>query len=251
MIQELLKKLGFTEKQIAIYTAVLEHGRLNYTDLSKKTKLNRTTVYSVAKELLDRGVLQEDLTSPVKALLAAPPEALSVMTTQEEKNLHEKKSLIARTIDEIRSLPSVSHYVAPAITFIPEQRMGQYLREKSDEWNVGLMTSDKTWWGFQDVSFVSKYGDWIDWYWKQAPTDIVLKLFSNDEASEREMRTRTPARREIRYWKSKETFTGTLWVIGDTVITINTRESPFSLVEMRDRNMAQNLRAVFSTLWEK
>lgn len=251
MISELLEKLGFTKKETAVYVAVLKHGRLSYTDVSRKTGLNRTTVYSVARELLARGILQEDFATPVKALVAAPPEALSVLTAHEEEQLNGKKALVEKAVEEIRSMPTVSGYVAPAITFIPEARIDAYMRERNDAWNAAVLASDKTWWGFQDVSFVSKYGDWIAWYWDRAPEEIVLKLFSNDETIEREMQKRTPSRREIRYWEGEQTFTGTLWVVGDFVITINAREHPFCLVETRDRTLAQNLRTVFSALWAK
>lgn len=250
MLKETLSKLGFSEKEIGVYTAVLEHGKLSYTDISKKTGFNRTTVYSVAKDLLARGVLQEDLATPVKALMAASPEALSVMTTQEEEQLKEKKRLVAEAIKDIRALPPTSHFVAPTITFIPGERIDQYMRERLEAWNNDGMAYDKTWWGFQDVSFVAKYGEWIEWFWKQAPKGLSLKLFSNDAAQERDMQTRTPSRREIRFWNGEYMFTGTLWVIGDTVININTDGTPSSLTETRDPVLAQNLRTVFAKLWE-
>lgn len=251
MLQEILKNIGFSEKEIAIYSVILENGRISYTDIAKKTSMNRTTVYSVAKDLLMRGVIQEDLASPVKALVAAPPESLAVTTSAEEKILKEKMVLISKAIEDIRSMPSISHYVAPAITFIPEKRIATHLRERNDEWNRNILASDRTWWGFQDTSFVSEFGEWIAWYWQHAPNDIVLRLFSNNTTIERTMQTQTPSRREIRFWKGEQAFTGTLWVIGDTVITINTREHPFSLVETRDKILAQNLRTVFMTLWNQ
>ncbi len=250
MLKETLKKLGFSEKEAVVYITVLEHGQLSYTDISQKTGLNRTTVYSVTKELLTRGVLQEDLGAPVKTLVPTSPEALTIITTQEEKRLQEKKQLITQAMNDIRALPSASQYVAPTISFIPEQRIASYLRERSNAWNEDVLASDKTWWGFQDVSFVTKYSDWIEWYWAHAPKDIVLKLFSNDATAEQETQKRTPSRREIRYWTGEQTFTGTLWVIGDTVININTRQTPFTLVETHDRILAQNLRTVFTKLWE-
>ena len=129
--------------------------------------------------------------------------------------------------------------------------MENYIYKQTPAWNESILKGDKIWWGFQDVSFVSAYGDWIEWYWQRAPEEVTLRLFSNDESIERDMQTRTPARRAIRFWKGEQAFTGTLWVIGDTVVTINTRQKPFTLVETRDRLLAQNLRTVFAALWEK
>jgi len=251
MLQDILNKIGFSDKQITIYTAVLQHGRLSYTDISKKTGLNRTTVYSVAQELLARGVLQEDFSTPVKALVAAPPEALSVMTASEEERLQKKKVLIDEAIENIRSMPTVSGYIAPAITFIPQERIMQYFKQRNDEWNASLMATDKTWWGYNDIDFIAQYSEeWLSWYWDLAPKEILLKLFSNDEKVEHELKKRMPSRREIRFWEGDHVFTGSLWIIGEYVVTVNVRQSPHYLIEMRDKALAQNLRTVFAEMWK-
>lgn len=250
MLQDTLKQIGFSEKETLVYLAILENGRLSFTDISKKTGLNRTTTYSVAQELITRGVLQEDFSTPVKALVTAPPEALAIMTTQEEEQLNKKKVLISKVIDNIRSMPAASGYVAPSITFIPQQRIAQHLRQRTAEWNAHAMANDSIWWGFQDVTFVDVHGDWIKWYWESSPKNLVLKLFSNDKAIEKQMQSQTPTRREIRFWKGEQDFTGTLWISGDFVIMINTREKPYSLIEMRDKLLAQNLRTVFTEMWK-
>lgn len=250
MLKDTLLKIGFSEKEADIYIAVLEHGRLSYTDLSKKSGLNRTTTYSAAQELIARGVLHEDFTSPVKALVAAPPEALSTIIATEEDHLQKKKILIQEAIENIRSTPTASGYIAPAITFIPQARIAQYLKQRTPEWNASILAHDGIWWGFQDVTFVKHYGDWIKWYWDTSPKEIILKVFSNDEAIEQEMQSKTPSRRMIRFWKGEHAFTGTLWINGDYVGMVNTRETPFTLVEMRDRTLAQNLRTVFAEMWK-
>lgn len=250
MIQNLLTQIGFSDKEIAVYMAILEHGRLSYTDLAKASGLNRTTTYSVARDLLSRGLLQEDFSSPVKVLVIASPEALMTTTAREEATLSEKKNLIKNVIEEIRSVPTAAGYVAPAITFIPEQRIAQYLKQRNDEWNASLVKTDKTWWGFNDVDFIAIYGPaWLDWYWTKAPKGIVTKVFSNDRAAEREMQKHQPADRHIRFWQNDHVFTGCLWIVGEYIITTNVRQSPHYLIEMRDKTLAHNLRTVFSALW--
>jgi hypothetical protein len=250
MIQNLLTQIGFSDKEIAVYMAVLEHGRLSYTDLAKASGLNRTTTYSVAGDLLSRGLLQEDFSSPVKALVIASPEALMTTTAREEAALSQKKNLVKNIVDEIRSAPAASGYVAPAITFIPEQRIAQYLKQRNDAWNESLMQTDKTWWGFNDTDFIAKYGpDWLDWYWPKAPKGIVTRVFSNDKEVEREMQKHQPTDRQIRFWKGDHVFTGCLWIVGECIVTTNVRQSPHYLIEMRDKTLAHNLRTVFSALW--
>src|SRR3989338_3820252 len=61
MLHSLLKQLDFNDKEITIYLAILEKGKINPSEVAQITGINRTTVYSVAKELIRRGIVSEDL----------------------------------------------------------------------------------------------------------------------------------------------------------------------------------------------
>ena len=56
-------------------------------------------------------------------------------------------------------------------------------------------------------------------------------------------------RRQIRFWEGDSDFTGTLWMVGDYIIMIQTVERPFYLVEIHDAVLAHNMREVFKKLW--
>ena len=187
-----------------------------------------------------------------KSLVAAPPESLSYLFETEEKRLQEKKALVEKAIEEVRAMPSTSGYIAPIVNFIPQERIAQYFVQRNDVWNESLLEHDKTWWGFNDIQFIEQYGmNWLSWYWEHAPKDILVKIFSNDQKIERQLMEQMPKERTIRFWKGNHEFTGSLWIIGEYVVTVNVRQEPHYLVEMRDRILAQNLRTVFATLWEQ
>jgi hypothetical protein len=113
------------------------------------------------------------------------------------------------------------------------------------------MEYDGVWWGFQDPKFVLHYQKWIDWFWQNvAPSGFVLNLLSNKAAIEKVMQEKEYAnRRNIKVWKETKKFTGTLWVAGDYVITINTSERPHYLVEFYNVLLAHNLRELFKGIW--
>ena len=60
MINDLLKQLGFGDKEILIYLTLLQHGKLTPSSLAKIVNLNRSTVYSIAKDLAAKGIIAED-----------------------------------------------------------------------------------------------------------------------------------------------------------------------------------------------
>ena len=89
MIEDTLRQLGFNEKEIRVYLAVLQHGHMTPADIAKLTRINRTTVYSIAKELVKRSVLTEDLGGANRRLIARPPKEFEQLIKKEEENVAE------------------------------------------------------------------------------------------------------------------------------------------------------------------
>jgi hypothetical protein len=249
---EILKKLGLTEKQAQVYTCVLEQGKSTYTTIAKLTDLNRTTVYSVAQELQTKRLVTEDLAGPIAYLVAAPLEDLELLLIEEQRSLELKKRWLQEAVRELTPLQNKAGYQAPKIQFIEEKNLSTYLHKRTPLWNQSLLEYDGTWWGFNDPSVIKYYQTWIDWYWKHhAPPGIHVKLISNESPIETEMRTRGYERRQIKFWDKSHNFSGSIWVIGDYTVLVNTQHRPHSLVEIHDKTWAHNLREMFKGLWEE
>ena len=242
----MLRQLGFSDKEIDVYLAILKQGRVLPAVVAKQTGLNRSTVYSVASELLKRGVIKEDLGGPVRYLVAQPPEDLMQLASREEQALTKKKQLIQEAVIDLQSLVAGAVYTPPKIAFITQDEIRHYMRKRTPVWNESIMKTDKFYWGYQDHTFVDAYGDWIDWYWTQAvPKGLHLILLSNRSETEKRMVKKQYVHREIRFWKDAGEFTATLWIMGDYVVMIATRQEPHYLVEIHDAVLANNLREVF------
>ncbi len=52
---ELLTKTGLSKKEAAIYTALLEHGALSLSDISKETHINRPALYQLLPKMKKNG----------------------------------------------------------------------------------------------------------------------------------------------------------------------------------------------------
>lgn len=253
MIQQLLKQIGFSEKETEVYLAVLGQGKITPADIAKITNINRATVYSIAKELIKRGVVAEDLGGKTRYLVALPPQDLDQLAKREEKKLEQKKEIINKAIKELSKTAQNRRYSIPKIVFISEEDLENYLYKQSPVWNESILKKDpaKTWWGFQDHSFVVHYEKWIDWYWQEAPAQISLQLLSNKSEIEKTMQAKKYARRKIKFWGQSKNFTATTWICGDYAVMIVTNQRPHYLVEIHDEVLAHNLREVFKGIWQK
>ncbi|MFA6432539.1 MAG: helix-turn-helix domain-containing protein [Candidatus Paceibacterota bacterium] len=253
MINDLLVKLGFTEKEILVYLAVLENGKISPAVVSTLTNIKRPTVYSVGKELIKRGVITEDTQGSGSYFVALPPENLVEAIKKEELIISEKKQVIKELMGELENLPRSKSYSVPKMRFIDEYNIRDFMYKQAPVWDQSMIQSQNhTWWGFQDHTFVENKDlqEWIAWYWTRSPKEINLKLISNDTQAEKEMQEKKFPGRYIKFWKKGFNFTTTNWIVGDYVVFTMTRQRPNYIVEIHDAVYAENMRQVFKNLWD-
>src|SRR3989338_5688972 len=252
MLYDLLDQLGFSKKEADVYVCILQHGKIAAVDIAKLTGINSTTVYSVAKELLNKKVIREDLASSKGYFLARPPEDLHGIIEKEKLQLNKREHAINKAIGELSTIAKSASYAVPKIVFVDEDELDKFCYDQSKKWSDSVGQFDGVWWGFQDHTFVEHYEKWIQWFWRQPFTaNDSLRMYSNESQIEEKMKSSKITRRQIRFWKGETPISSTLWILGDYIVMIVTRTRPFYAVEIKDAMLAANLRSVFGELWGK
>ncbi|HEX8974066.1 MAG TPA: helix-turn-helix domain-containing protein [Patescibacteria group bacterium] len=249
MIQELLQKLGLSEKEIEVYLAIFGQGKTTPARLAKATKINRSTVYAVLNTLKEKGLVIEDITSKVLYFSPASAEQVEEMFYYQQEELKEKKKIAAKLAEELEKMPQSKEYSIPKIRFVEEGDMEDFLFSQMERWYGSMQRADKTFWGFQDPSFVQHNLKWLSWVWKKYP-DMFVKLLSNQSEVEEKIEKDFPEERSIKFWGKELDFSATTWCIGDYLVMITTRQKPFYLVEIHDAVLAHNMREVFKKIWK-
>ena len=250
MFEELLKKLGLNDKERLTYKTIAETGKVSTARIARLTKINRTTIYSVCGELKKLGLIKESIGEKVAYWMPREGSELDRVIATEREALARKVETIDSLKETLKGIFGSKIFSIPKIRYIEEAEVASYLHEAVPKLNESLLsTNETTWWGFQDHTYVEHYEKWIVWYWKHAPKQIDLKLFSNDSTIEKHMVEQKINRRQIRFWNGGNDFTGTLWITGDFVTMIQTSERPHYLVEIHDAVLAHNMREVFKKLW--
>lgn len=250
--QETLKKIGFTDKEIKVYLALLKNGRTTPTTLAKLCNITRPTVYNIAKALLTKGVIAEDLGGKTLYLTPLPTKSLQQIVDKPRRELEDKEELVKKAISELSLITAEKEYPVPKIRFVEADKLENFLYDNTAKWNTALLEADGIWWGFQDHSLVEHFQKWIFWFWKQKEYRIdrvKTRLLSNVSPIEEKMGKKLPrTKRDIRFIPGMN-FTSTVWVTGDYLIMISTQKHPFYLVEIHDAALAHNMREVFKKLW--
>lgn len=248
-LRELLKELGFTEKEVVVYLAVLKRRRVAPAELSQSTHLNRTTVYAVANSLISKGLLAEDLAGKKRTLFAVPPGELQKLLRKEEREFKEREKTIAALMRELALAQVGAEYPVPKVRFVEDADIESFLYDSLKKWNESAKKYDGVWWGFQDHAFVGYYKAWLDWLWKNTPPGIEVKLLSNQSDIEKRLAGKYP-KRSIKFWDKAGQFTATTWVVGDFLVLLQTAAKPFYLIEIHDALLAHNQREVFKNIWK-
>jgi sugar-specific transcriptional regulator TrmB len=254
MYQELLRKLGLDDKEIAVFITVLEQGKITPATVATITGINRSTVYSISKVLSDKGILTIDTTSEPIYLVIESAEVLKQIILKEERLLIEKKEIITESIKVLENIPKSKNYSVPKIRFYNEREINDTYYQKIPIWvESALQTNEPSWWGFQDVSLVENFPKWITDNYKLVPENFSTHIFTNANKPEKDMHLKiSDIRRTIKYLDKKQhKFTATQVVLGDYIIYVMTNEKPYYMIEIHDRVMAHNLRETFKLLWEK
>lgn len=254
MIEELLKNINFNNKEIQVYLCILEHGKISNAAVSKITKINRTTVYSVSKELIKKGVITEEIGGAHGYYTALPIEELRELYKKEEELLVKKRDQIESLIKELQVIPKSKNYSVPKIKFIEEYQLNDFLYRRLPFWIESAKNKDFNWWGFQDPSVLEQYKEWNNYFWDIIPENMGIRVFTNKKQPENSMAEKAgdlKERRQVKYLDGGREFSASYQVIGDYVIFLASSQHPHYLVEIHDVVMAENLRGIFREMWDR
>lgn len=247
-----LKRIGLKDKEIELYKVLLEHGRTTPSQLSKLTGINRATVYASVNGLIAQGLVVEDLAGSVLHYLPLPPKNLLKTIHNSRRELADKEKMVKQAIKDLSQISAGGQYIIPKINFVEEKNLEKYLYDNAARWNKELLKFDGTWWGFQDHSLVENFEDWILWVGKSKEYNhpkINAKLLSNNSSIEAKMENKIPKSKRNTRFTNDMNFTSTVWIVGEYIVTISTRQHPFYLIEIHDAVLAHNLRETFKKLW--
>lgn len=249
MNEKSLFALGLDKKEVSLYKAVARARMISPSDLAKMIGIKRTTAYSMARGLVEKGLLLEDTTQRPRVFVPAGRDDMIGVVEQEQRRFEERQRLLLQLGEEVSNREAEETYPVPQIRFIQEEKIEPFLNQRIVEWSKSMEEVDPVFWGYQDPTLLEHYEPWIQKYWDYAPKHFEVKLLTNLAAPEKGVAGKYE-RRFTKFWGGATNFISTTWIIGDYVIILNTRKHPFYLIEIHDKLMAHDQREVFRNLWE-
>ena len=163
-----LKKMGLSDKEARLYLTLLKHGKMKPSALANLTKISRPLVYSLAKGLLSKGIISEDISGKTIHFIPLPPPSLERLIMDVKREAREKEGLIRKAIADLSLISAGKQYPVPKIRMVEEKDLEKFLFDNLAKWQDEIIASDGIWWGFQDNKFVELFKEWISATWLSA-----------------------------------------------------------------------------------
>ncbi|MEO6536466.1 MAG: helix-turn-helix domain-containing protein [Candidatus Paceibacterota bacterium] len=249
MDEQLLTSLGLNEREIKLYRAVLGAKELTPIELAKNAGIKRTTAYSAARSLVEKGLLIEDSSRRPKVFRPSMPEDINITIETERKRSEERQQILKQLSENVAVANQQVTYPIPRIKFIEGSKLEQYFKQAFPLWIQSMEDSgDYGLWGFQDSTLVDVFENQLHRWWKIVPAESEVYLLTNLSGGEKRFKGQYE-RRHMKYWGEATDFISSTWVAGDYMVIINTRTKPFYAIEIHSRPLAHDQREVFRNLW--
>ena len=238
--QELAGALGLSEKELAVYLTVLELGEGYVQDISRKSGLQRTSVYNFLEALRERQLVSEIKKGKRRLFSAASPHLL---LEKQKSNASSIEKLMPRLLaiqNSVRSKPRVSFY--EGIEGIKEiYRMTLRDKQIIYAWEDLDRTRDML-----PPAFFKGYPE------ERAAKKVPARCIDRDTAFARQWTAENNVRlaRESRFIDSEE-FGTEINVFGHKVAFFGyNKKNPFGVV-IDDVGIATAVRVVWQELWDR
>lgn len=103
-IQVVLKNFGLSEKEIAVYLALIELGSSSVRTISGKAKINRGTTYDILKSLINMGIISYYNKESKQYFIAERPETLLAVIDKKQEELKEIKLNIEESLPLFKTI---------------------------------------------------------------------------------------------------------------------------------------------------
>ena len=251
-VQRRLQRFGLTSKQAEIYILLLREGNLRISDIVRKLKIPRSSVYEILKGLLELGLTEEIVENSYKVIKAYPIGSI-------RHRLTEKINLLERQNSELGSLEKALE-VLPAIKS-PVPITIRYYKGKSGArqlfWNSlsakGILYVESEW-GRGRYLGIDFYKRFVAESNERDVKEQVLTNSSEQVLTSIRQHINTPVSRTsietIRCFNSE-----TLLFKGETLIYDNIyayiilKNKEISGFEIESKQFCDTQRAIFESMW--
>jgi sugar-specific transcriptional regulator TrmB len=137
MNKEIFKEIGFTEGEVKVYFALLEHGKSKTGAISKYSGVHTSKVYLILDRLIEKGLVSYIVEANIKYFQPSDPERLIEYVNTKKRVLIEQEEELKKIIPEIKEKQKFAKYKQSASVYEGYKGIKALFEEMLDTWKKG------------------------------------------------------------------------------------------------------------------
>ena len=104
MDTSLLKEIGLTDNEIKVYLTMLEEDENLASTIAEKTKINRSLMYTILNNLMEKGMISCVIKENRKYFMATDPKKILDVLREKEEIIKQQEEAVKQLIPNLRKL---------------------------------------------------------------------------------------------------------------------------------------------------
>ena len=232
--KQVLENIGFSNKEIYVYTALLELDTATPTQVSKKTDLNRSSCYDVLDILVKRGLVSKLKKNKKIYFHAGDPRELFGYLEREKseavRSIDKKKKLVEEALPELLTMLNPSS-TRPKVELF-EGAKG--VREAYED----TLTADGVYYAYANFETMHEGlpNFFPEYYERRVKAGILGRgIFSNNEINRKQfLKNKEEMREGVLLLNKDEQFTPEIIIYNDKMLIVSWKEKLAVRIESRE-----------------
>lgn len=236
--------LGCTQKHVKFYLALFALGPATMSEIIKKSRLQRSTAYLIATDLIELRLIREDHKPYKKQFIAAEPDYILQKLEAKHRQLGRNNIAYSEALPELRT-----EYRSP----LAQPRVHTYTGKAGllAVWKDILETKQEILlWTNQEIERLFFGEDIHDAFIKERiQKGIATRVLAVDSPRGKELQSSDDsALRQTQLLPAEITFTSETYIYGDKIAILDVGNDFFCVIT-ESRQIADSHRAVFELTW--
>jgi len=249
MNTKILERIGFTQGEIRVYSALLGLGNITSGPIINKSGVARSKVYEILEKLKLKGLVSESIKSGTRYFQAASPERILDYIKSKEKELRKEAFEFKRILPELTAKQKFAEEKQEVKIYVGFEGVKTFYDEIIDHLNkrdeyLAMTFSNKS---LDNKSIILMFQKF---HQKRAEKGAKAKILCNinDKLTQKKMNYSNTKLYEFRI--TKQILPTGIAIVNDVVATFNWGKIPRVFVVICKEN-AEQYRKFFYDVWNK
>ena len=170
-----LKEIGLTDHEIKVYLTMLEEDENLASNIAEKTKINRSLMYTILNNLMEKGMVSYVIKENRKYFMATDPEKIINVLKDREELIKQQEEAVMRIIPDLKKLKLPQRETVKVEIYKGREGLKTMFE------NILKVGEDYNCLGYSAISVDIITHFWVHWHKKRVKMGIKRKIITKEQ----------------------------------------------------------------------